>query len=136
MWAIEDSEAKVVRRIFDMIEGGAGYRAISHALNADGIAAPRSAVWSHQTIIEMVRNERYAGRLIWNRTKNTKVHGDDQRRHEERPESEHVVRDAPERWRSSLATNSSACSVSSLSASGARCRQHARASSSRSRPVC
>src|SRR6187402_2450781 len=79
-----------------MIEAGTGYRAICHALNADGIAAPRSAAWSHQTIIEMVRNERYAGRLIWNRTKTTKVHGDDRSWHEERPESEHVVRDEPE----------------------------------------
>ena len=95
VWMIDEAEAKVVRRIFDMIEAGTGYRAICHALNADRIAAPRSAAWSHQTIIEMVRNERYAGRLIWNRTKNTKVYGEDQRRHEERPESEHVVRDVP-----------------------------------------
>jgi hypothetical protein len=96
IWAIDEAEAQVVRRIFDMIEAGKGYRAICHALNADGSAAPRAAAWSHQTIIEMVRNERYAGRLIWNRTKTTKVHGDDRSWHEERPESEHVVRDAPE----------------------------------------
>lgn len=96
VWAIDEDEAKVVHRIFDMIEAGTGYRAICHALNADGIAAPRSAAWSHQTIMEMVRNERYAGRLIWNRTKNTKVHGEDHHRHEERPESDHVVRHAPE----------------------------------------
>ncbi len=96
VWTIDDDEAKVVRRIYDLIEAGTGYRAICHALNADGIAAPRSSAWSHQTIMEMVRNERYVGRLIWNRTKNTKVHGEDHHRHEERPESEHVVHLAPE----------------------------------------
>lgn len=96
MWTIDEAEARVVRRIFDMIDAGMGYRAICHALNADGISAPRTAAWSHQTIIEMVRNERYAGRLIWNRTKTTKVHGEDQSRHEERLESEHIRRDVPE----------------------------------------
>ncbi len=96
VWSIDEVEAKVVRRIFDLIEAGTGYRAICHALNADGIAAPRAAAWSHQTIIEMVRNERYAGRLIWNRTKTTKAYGEDRSWHEERPESEHVARDAPE----------------------------------------
>ena len=45
-----------MRRIFDMIEAGIGYCAICHALNADGIAAPRSSAWSHQTIMERVRN--------------------------------------------------------------------------------
>jgi hypothetical protein len=79
-----------------LVEAGTGYRAICHALNADGITAPRSSAWSHQTIMEMVRNERYVGRLIWNRTKNTKVYGDDHHRHEERPESEHVVHVAPD----------------------------------------
>ncbi len=96
VWAIDEAEAKVVRRIFDMIEAGMGYRAICHALNADRVAAPRAAAWSHQTIIEMVRNERYTGRLIWNRTKTTKAHGEDRSWHEERPDSEHVLREAPE----------------------------------------
>ncbi len=96
VWAIDEAEAKVVRRIFDMTEAGTGYRAICHALNADRVDAPRAAAWSHQTIIEMVRNERYTGRLIWNRTKTTKAHGEDRSWHEERPESEHVVLEAPE----------------------------------------
>lgn len=96
VWSIDAETAKVVRRIFDMIEAGIGYRAVCHALNAEGIAAPRAAAWSHQTILEMVRNDRYAGRLVWNRTKTTRVHGEDQHRHTARPDSEHVVRDAPE----------------------------------------
>jgi hypothetical protein len=50
VWTLDEAEAKVVRRIFDMIEADKGYRAICHALNADCIAAPRSAAWSHQTI--------------------------------------------------------------------------------------
>ncbi|MCW5802559.1 MAG: recombinase family protein [Deltaproteobacteria bacterium] len=36
--------------------------AICHALNADETAT----AWSHQTIIELVRNERYVGKLLWN----------------------------------------------------------------------
>jgi hypothetical protein len=33
----------------------------------------------------MVPHERYAGRLIWNRTKTTKVHGEDRSQHETPP---------------------------------------------------
>jgi hypothetical protein len=96
VWIIDTAEAAVVRRIFGEIEAGRGHRAICDGLNADGLAPPRSKSWFHQTIVEMVRNERYVGKVAWNRAKTTKVHGDDQSRHEERPEAEHIVRDAPE----------------------------------------
>jgi hypothetical protein len=133
VWAIDEDEAKIVRRIFDMIEAGTGYRAICHALNADGIAAPRSTAWSHQTIMEMVRNERYVGRLIWNRTKNTKVHGETitGTRSDPSPNTSCATR-----RRSSRPSNSSGYSVSSRRARDVRCPRRARARSSRSRAAC
>lgn len=96
VWAIDEDEAKIVRRIFEMIE-------VRYGLPRDVPPAQRGR--DRRAALRRVLapddhgdgpQQRYAGRLIWNRTKNTKVQGEDHHGHEERPESDHVVRHAPE----------------------------------------
>ena len=75
---IDIAEAAVVRRVFEAYAAGEGLREIAARLNRDGIRAPYDGGahskpagrgWGHSTIRAMLRNERYIGRLVWNRRK-------------------------------------------------------------------
>ena len=105
LWAIDEAEAAIVRRIYDMFDCGShGYRAIADALNREGIAPPRNngrgnkfgGGWGHSTIRAILTNEKYIGRWRWNATKWVRVPGKRARRQLQRPESEHVVREYPD----------------------------------------
>lgn len=98
---VEQDEARVVRRIFDLYAEGAGLVAIAQALNAENVPAPQDSSpkkkagrgWSKNQLHSMLRNERYIGRIVWNRREWFKVDG--RRRYRERPESEWKVREEP-----------------------------------------
>jgi site-specific DNA recombinase len=71
---IVEREARTVRRIFEEFVGGSTSREIARRLNAEGVPPPRGEVWGASTVTGnatrgtgIVRNELYAGRLIWNR---------------------------------------------------------------------
>ena len=57
--------SRVVKRIFDMAEAGAGMLHIARALNGEGIASPAGKLWSKNGIHFILRNEVYTGTLIW-----------------------------------------------------------------------
>lgn len=81
---IDEETAPVVRQIFEMYVGGAGYRAIVMKLNADGIASPSEykrrkgskyvnqnaelssakGLWTQSTIARILSNEIYTGTLV------------------------------------------------------------------------
>jgi hypothetical protein len=70
---ITESEAEVVRRIFSEYVAGRTPRQIAGDLNRDNIAPPRGSRWNASTIngsnqrgTGIIRNELYAGRLVWN----------------------------------------------------------------------
>jgi site-specific DNA recombinase len=71
---IED-EAAVVRRIFQMAADGLSLSAIAKTLNAERVQAPqpprnrRIRGWCPSALHVMLRNERYRGVQIWNRTR-------------------------------------------------------------------
>ena len=84
-YLIHDGEASVIRRIFQMYADRLSTRQIAAALNAEGIPPPgarwrnRKGVarrtWSHGAIagsrakgLGVLNNEKYVGRLIWNRS--------------------------------------------------------------------
>lgn len=73
--AIAEEEAAVVRRIFEMYADGNSQTTIAKTLNAEGVLAPQPArnrqvrAWCTSSIHEMLRNERYHGVFVWNRTK-------------------------------------------------------------------
>lgn len=105
VWAIDEAEATIVRRIFRMHDEGArSYRAIADELNREGVPPPRNngrggkhgGGWTHTTVRAILGNAKYAGRWTWNATKWVRVPGKRARRQHERPAAEHVVREYPE----------------------------------------
>ncbi len=99
---IEESEAAVVRRIFEMSASGVSLKAIAKALNRDGVrpAQPRAgnryATWCPTAIQAMLRRELYAGRVVWNRSRFRKVPGTNRRVRQARPESQWLTAQRPE----------------------------------------
>ena len=112
-YLIHEEEAEIVRRVFSLYAGGMSPRRIAALLNAEGIPPPgarwrnrkgvASRTWSHGAIagartkgIGILNNEKYAGRLVWNRStwpRDPERDGKQVRR--ELPEERWVVRDAP-----------------------------------------
>lgn len=70
---IEPEEAKVVRMIYDMYgQQGMGYNAIAYALNDMHIPA-RKGKWSQTSIVRILTNEVYLGKIRWRREPVKKV---------------------------------------------------------------
>ncbi len=112
-YLIHDGEAEVIRRIFRLYADGLSSRQIAATLNAEGVPPPgarwrnrtglRKRTWSHSAIggdpakgLGILNNEKYAGRLIWNRTtwpRDPERDGKQVRR--ELPPEEWVIQDAP-----------------------------------------
>jgi DNA invertase Pin-like site-specific DNA recombinase len=83
-YLIHEAEADVIRSIFEWYAGGLSCRAIAHRLNERGIPSPGRrwrdgrhlrGTWCHSAIqgwadarTGLLNNEKYIGRLIWNRT--------------------------------------------------------------------
>jgi len=90
---VNETEAAIVRRIFMMSADGASLKTLAKLLNAERIPSPRARSGRPQ---EMLYNQRYVGRLIWNRSKFVKVPGSNRRVARPRPEGEWKQRMAPE----------------------------------------
>lgn len=101
---IAEEEASVVRRIFEMYAGGASQATISKTLNAEGVPAPNPPrtrpvrAWCVSSIFEMLRNERYRGVFVWNRTKKERNPETGRKTSRPRPETDWKRIDVPE-WR-------------------------------------
>jgi site-specific DNA recombinase len=68
-WEIYEPEAAVVRRIFSDRAAGTTVREISRRLNADRVPSPTGkATWPTSTLLRLLRNEAYIGRVYYNRT--------------------------------------------------------------------
>ena len=70
---INESEATVVRRIFELFAQGHSPRSIAHTLNAESVPGPKGRSWQDTTIrghatrrTGILRNDLYRGQLIWN----------------------------------------------------------------------
>lgn len=71
------AEAEWVRKAANMFVAGYGYRAVARWLNENGIRTRKGAPWSSSTVRQMLTNELYIGKVIWNRRyydKNGKMH--------------------------------------------------------------
>lgn len=76
---IEPEAAKVVREIFTAYADGDSARGIADGLNKRGVPSPgatwqrhtrrRDGKWVSSTINAMIRNERYTGTIVWNRSR-------------------------------------------------------------------
>lgn len=65
---IREDEAAVVKEIFSMYLDGLGARRIANELQARGIPSPKGGEWSKGTIMQMLRNEKYIGELLLQKT--------------------------------------------------------------------
>jgi site-specific DNA recombinase len=96
---VNEAEAAVVRRIFEMSAAGIGVRGIAITLNSEGVAAPvprragRARSWAPSTVREILHRELDAGRVVWGRVQKRDRWG--LKRWQARPEAEWVVVNVP-----------------------------------------
>lgn len=98
-YVVNETEAEVVREIFERYAAGAGLRAIVKVLNDRGTPAPRAGrggtgSWSSSSIGLIVHRERYRGVLEWGRVGAEYRHGT--RKTIERPDSQVVRVERPD----------------------------------------
>jgi site-specific DNA recombinase len=91
---INENEAVVVRRIFEMSADGQSLKTIAKTLNRECVLPPRPragkcyATWCPTCIRAMLRRDLYVGKVIWNTSRFVKVPGTNKRVRRARPQSE------------------------------------------------
>ncbi len=91
---VNEIEAAIVRRIFQMSANGLSLKKIATTLNRECIQPPRPRAgkqhptWCPTAIREMLYRNLYMGRLVWNSSKFVKVPGTNRRVRRARPENE------------------------------------------------
>jgi len=71
---IIEPEAEIIRRIYEMFVNGLSMTAIANVLNLEkftpacGVAGNGESAWNRARIGRILRNERYVGTVVWNRT--------------------------------------------------------------------
>jgi site-specific DNA recombinase len=100
---INPETAGVVKRIYEEYVAGASPRVIAARLNADGVPAPRGGKWNASTINGntargqgLLLNERFVGRVVWNKRRSVKDPKTGRRVTRTNLESEWIVQDVPE----------------------------------------
>ena len=96
---VNEAEAAIVRRIFELAASGVGQGRIARLLNEDGVASPRPQRgrppgWAVSSVHEVLFRPLYRGELVWNRTRKRDRWG--QKRTADRPSSEWIQTPAPE----------------------------------------
>jgi hypothetical protein len=92
---INEGQAAIVRRIFELYADGLGFKKIAETLNQDGLLGPRGTPWRHTAIRELLHNPTFGGSTVWNKTKRV-AHGGKTNVKVRRAESEHVTVAQPE----------------------------------------
>jgi hypothetical protein len=101
---VHPEESQVVLRIFEMAARGLGLAHISKTLNGESVPAPRPPktrsmrAWCPSAIREILRNERYRGVQVWNRTQKVRNPETGQKISKPRPQEEWKRVEVPE-WR-------------------------------------
>ena len=100
-----DAEAAIVREIFERTVAGDPMRVITNDLNARGIPSPgarwnrterrHDGRWLMSALNAMLQNERYIGRVVWNRSVWVKDPDTGKRVRRGRPESEWTLTECP-----------------------------------------
>ena len=89
--SIAEAEGPIVCEIFQRRANGEGLLAIVRDLNARALPTPSGRPWAVSGVHALLRNERYIGRLTWNRTVWHKNPDTGKRIRVERPESDRVT---------------------------------------------
>lgn len=72
-YSINETEAQAVRIIFDMYANGYGYMMIANELNAKNYKTKTGNPFGKNSIYEILRNEKYIGRYVFNRRASKKT---------------------------------------------------------------
>ena len=90
---IEPREAAVILRVFKEFVAGSSESQIVRRFNAEGVPGRRRAKkgWSPATIHRLLRNEKYIGHWVWNRTETRRDPRTGRRRQFPKPESEWFI---------------------------------------------
>lgn len=103
IYAINEDEAAVVRRILRLYVENQSPRSIAAQLNRECVVAPRGGEWRASTINGqkkagngILNNELYIGRRVWNRRHKVTDPVTGKKRMRANPESEWVIRDVPD----------------------------------------
>ena len=77
---VNETEAAIVRKIFERCASGTGYTRIAKQLNAEQAPAPRPKPgrvtgWAPSSVREILYRRLYLGEIIWNKTKKTDAWG-------------------------------------------------------------
>ena len=98
-------QTAAVRRIFEMYARGMGHRSIARTLNAErvpsplqGTGSPIRRAWNASSVAGILKNEKYRGVNVWNKTKVVRNPYTGQKEQQVRPESEWERIEVPE-WR-------------------------------------
>lgn len=96
MYEINEPEAEIVRRIFQMYADGYGMITITKTLNDEGIQSPRKGTgsWAPSSIRSILYNEKYRGIFVWNQFQKTYRRGTKIR--VKRPENEWLRTEIPD----------------------------------------
>jgi site-specific DNA recombinase len=99
---INEVEAGVIRRIFEMFAQGHSPRAIAKFLNGETIPGPTGRPWRDTTIrghhtrrTGILRNDLYSGRLVWNKQRFVKDPITGKRLARSNPEDQWIYHDVP-----------------------------------------
>lgn len=87
---INEQEAAAVRLIFTMYSEGCGYTEIIQALNREGYHTKRNRPFGKGSLYEILRNEKYCGTYVYNKSAAKDVDGK-YNRHAHKPDSD-VIR--------------------------------------------
>jgi site-specific DNA recombinase len=95
---INDGEAAIVRRIFELAAAGQGLNPIAKMLNAERASAPRSQqdrprAWVQSSVHSVLHRRRYVGEIVWHQTRKRDRWG--QRHQTDRDQSEWITVPAP-----------------------------------------
>ena len=99
---INETEAAVVRDIYQRYAKGAGFKQIAHTLNAQGVPSPRAqrgrpTGWDPGTIRAVLRRSIYRGVVVYNKTKKRADDGSRHRgRQPKKPHDQVLTVDAPQ----------------------------------------
>ena len=90
---INPREPKIVTRIFENYRDGHSISLIVQSLNEEGVLGRNNitGTWSPGTISRILDNEKYFGKLVWNKTEIRRDPRTGKRRRFPKPESQWIV---------------------------------------------
>lgn len=83
-------EAKIVKEIFEMYSVGMSYQQMADSLNDRGLTTKAKKSFTKNSFNEILKQQKYIGRFVWNRRKARNKHGKINN-HAEKPIEQHII---------------------------------------------